>query len=89
MVPDVEPTVTHTGSQAPFHPLQLTQVAFQAPFSLLLYTIFLLEDHKKKKAIAFSITKYLNIRAPLGINADTGFLSSWKRDSLSNGVMDL
>ena len=56
-MPGVEPEVIHAGSQAPFHPLQLTQVVSQTPFPLLPYTILLLEDHKIKKALTFSIAK--------------------------------
>ena len=88
MVPGVEPAVTHAGSQAPFHPSQLFQVVSQAPLPLLPYSIFLLEDHKSKKALAFSLTKFLNVRAPLVINLGTGFLSSWRRDCLPNDIMD-
>ena len=88
MVSDIEPAVTHAGSQAPFRPPQLFQVVSQAPLPPLPYSIFVLEDHKSKKVLAFSLTKFLNVRAPLVINSDTGFLSSWRRDCFSNGVMD-
>ena len=58
MVPGVKPAATHAGSEAPFHPLQLFQVAPKTPLPLLPYVIFLLEDHKSKKALAFSLTKF-------------------------------
>ena len=74
MVSGVEPATTHAGSQAPFHLLHLFQVLSQAPLMLLSYAIFLLEDHKIKKALAFSLTKSLNVNDPLEINSDTGFL---------------
>ena len=84
----VEPVVTHSETQAPFQPLQLIQLLSHAPLLFLPYTIFFLEDHKSKKALAFSLTKFLNVKTPLVINSDTGFHSSWQKDSFSNSVID-
>ena len=49
-MPGVEHEATNAGSQAPFHQPRLPHVVSQAPIKFLPNAIFLLEDHKNKKA---------------------------------------